>query len=288
MDIYQDGIRPQSFKNFIGKGHQEFQSGRQQDAQEYLQHLFEVLEKEEKKRGRVNPAQMFNFEIEHRYECQTCKGVAYLSEKTNQLVLHILGDHEDDMIPEEEDIKNAFERFFGDEAIEKTCPGCNCKQNFLKRTRFLNFPEVLIMVTQRFTFQNWTPTKVNTAVKMVLENLDFTPFQANGGVQEGETALPEGGEVEVEVEAEVNQEQLNQCLMMGLPELAAKHALVNTGNGGADAAVTWYFSNMENPTIQGPLPKVKKMVKQGGFSAEKEEKKEEASVEVNEDTLAML
>jgi ubiquitin carboxyl-terminal hydrolase 5/13 len=34
MDIYQDGIRPQSFKNFIGKGHEEFASGRQQDAQE--------------------------------------------------------------------------------------------------------------------------------------------------------------------------------------------------------------------------------------------------------------
>jgi ubiquitin carboxyl-terminal hydrolase 5/13 len=24
LDIYQDGIRPQSFKNFIGKGHKEF------------------------------------------------------------------------------------------------------------------------------------------------------------------------------------------------------------------------------------------------------------------------
>ena len=192
------------------------------------------------------------------------------------------------MIPEEEDVQNAFGRFFGDEAIEKQCPCCSGKQTFLKRTRFLNFPEVLIIVMQRFTFQNWTPTKVNTSVKMVLDNLDLTKFKAGGGLQEGEKALPDGGEVEVEVEAEVDQEQLNMCLMMGLPELGAKHALVNTGNSGADAAVTWYFGNMENPAITGPLPTVKKKVKQGGFEAKKEEKKEEKEVVVDDGALVML
>ena len=286
-DIYQDGIRPQSFKNFVGKGHEEFSSGRQQDAQEYLQHLFDIIEKEERSRGRQNPCQMFNFEIEHRYECQKCKGIAYVPEKTNQLNLHIIGSQEDDMIPEEEDIQNAFDRFLGDEEIEKQCPACGDKQNFIKKTRFLSFPEVMIIVTQRFTFKNWTPTKINTAVKVPLENLDLTPYLVKGGIQDGESALPDGGEVEVEVDAEVNPEQLNQCLMMGLPELPAKHALINTGNAGADAAVTWYFSNMEDPTINGPLPKVKKLVKKGGFSDEKEQKKE-SSFSVDEGSLSML
>ena len=40
-------------------------------------------------------------------------------------------------------------------------------------------------------------------------------------------------------------------IQMGIPELAAKHAVYNTGD--ADAAVTWYFSNMENPDINKPL-----------------------------------
>ena len=35
--------------------------------------------------------------------------------------------------------------------------------------------------------------------------------------------------------------------MMGLPEMAAKHALYNTGNNNADMAATWYFENMDNP-----------------------------------------
>jgi len=152
----------------------------------------------------------------------------------------------------------------------------------------LTLPEVLIIVTQRFTFQNWTPTKVTTKVNTILNNLDLETYKVKGGVQEGEKALPEGGEVEMEVDPEINTEMLNQCVMMGLPEQAAKHALHNTGNQNADAAVTWYFSNMDNPDISGPLPKVLKKVKKGGFGAVKEEKKNEPSVDIDQNSLAML
>ncbi len=34
---------------------------------------------------------------------------------------------------------------------------------------------------------------------------------------------------------------------MGVPELAAKHALYKTGNNSADVAISWYFENMDNP-----------------------------------------
>jgi uncharacterized UBP type Zn finger protein len=43
-------------------------------------------------------------------------------------------------------------------------------------------------------------------------------------------------------------EILNQIIMMGVPELAAKHALHITGNNNADMAVMWYFENMDNPS----------------------------------------
>ena len=48
-------------------------------------------------------------------------------------------------------------------------------------------------------------------------------------------------------------------LQMGIPENPAKHALYNTGNNDADKAVTWYFENMANESIQLPL-----RVKAGG------------------------
>jgi len=40
---------------------------------------------------------------------------------------------------------------------------------------------------------------------------------------------------------------------MGIPEMPAKHALYKTGNNNADAAVTWYFENMGDESINLPL-----------------------------------
>jgi ubiquitin carboxyl-terminal hydrolase 5/13 len=49
---------------------------------------------------------------------------------------------------------------------------------------------------------------------------------------------------------------------MGVPENAAKHALYKTGNNSPDMAVTWYFENMDDPSLTQPL-----MVKAGGAAA---------------------
>lgn len=54
---------------------------------------------------------------------------------------------------------------------------------------------------------------------------------------------------------------------MGAPELTAKWAVYETrGIGSADAACDWFFSNMENPIIHTPLPRVPK----GGASGSAE------------------
>ena len=47
---YQDGIRPAIFKSLIGKGHQEFSTGQQQDARQYFSHLLEKFMLNEKQR----------------------------------------------------------------------------------------------------------------------------------------------------------------------------------------------------------------------------------------------
>ena len=64
---------------------------------------------------------------------------------------------------------------------------------------------------------------------------------------EGELIIPEAKQEEQEVEPEINSELIGQCMMMGMTENAAKHALYNTGNNNADMAVAWYFDNMDNP-----------------------------------------
>ena len=43
----QDGIAPQMFKSVIGRGHPEFSSNRQQDAEEFFTHLFSTIDRTE-------------------------------------------------------------------------------------------------------------------------------------------------------------------------------------------------------------------------------------------------
>lgn len=45
VDGYQQGIRPFDFKLLIAKDNSEFMSNRQQDALEYLQWVFDKLDK---------------------------------------------------------------------------------------------------------------------------------------------------------------------------------------------------------------------------------------------------
>ena len=40
----QEGIAPRMFKSLVGRGHPEFSTNKQQDAQEYLLHLVNIIE----------------------------------------------------------------------------------------------------------------------------------------------------------------------------------------------------------------------------------------------------
>ena len=50
------------------QGHADFATAEQQDACEFLLHLFDKMEKESKKEKSQNPAEFFNFEFEEKIE----------------------------------------------------------------------------------------------------------------------------------------------------------------------------------------------------------------------------
>ena len=45
--LEQEGIAPQMFKALVGRGHPEFSTNRQQDAQEFFLHLFTTIDRTE-------------------------------------------------------------------------------------------------------------------------------------------------------------------------------------------------------------------------------------------------
>jgi len=77
---FQEGIKPMSFKALVGKGHSEFSTMRQQDAEEFLTHLLKALRTHTRKIGSdesAEPTQVFKFGLEQRLQCGSCRRVRY-------------------------------------------------------------------------------------------------------------------------------------------------------------------------------------------------------------------
>lgn len=85
---FQEGVRPAMFKALVGKGHEEFKTMRQQDAEEFFRHLVGLIQKESRNNaaagaamadedGARDPTEVFAFEMEEKLQCNECKGVRY-------------------------------------------------------------------------------------------------------------------------------------------------------------------------------------------------------------------
>ncbi|CAF1076166.1 unnamed protein product, partial [Brachionus calyciflorus] len=72
-------IKPQNFKNLVGKGHSEFSTKKQQDAYEYLIHLLDLIERNLRRDtcNTNNPTEVFKFQLEDRLECAQSHKVNY-------------------------------------------------------------------------------------------------------------------------------------------------------------------------------------------------------------------
>lgn len=85
VDADPPGICPQMFKNLVGRGHPEFSTKKQQDAQEFLLHIFTLLERYSK--NSFNPGDCFKFQVEERFQCGSSKKVKYLTR--SELILSL-------------------------------------------------------------------------------------------------------------------------------------------------------------------------------------------------------
>jgi ubiquitin carboxyl-terminal hydrolase 5/13 len=66
------------------------------------------------------------------------------------------------------------------------------------------------------------------------------------------------------VEPDLPMEVVHELMEMGIPENQAKHSVFNAGlNSGSEAAILWFYENIENLSIQGPLVVKKKAAKKG-------------------------
>jgi len=193
---YQRGLAPSMLKHLIGRGHAEFSTMRQQDAFEFLLHLFKLITRSHNNDSSQDPTNAFRFVIEHRLQCLSCKKVRYRTDEQDNLSIPVpfrkipksVDSGEDEYEPVT--LKECLDSFTATVIVKPTCSGCGSKEGFSMRSLFKTFPEVLAVNAMRFTLVNWVPTKVNVAVIVGDDSFQLDAYKS-AGHQPGEDLLPE-------------------------------------------------------------------------------------------------
>lgn len=271
----QIGIAPQMFKALVGRGHPEFSTNRQQDAQEFLLHFINMVERN--CRSGSNPSEAFRFLVEERIVCQQSQKAKYTQRVDYIVQLPVPMDQATNT----EELQEAErQREQGDSAptVRAKIPFSACmaalsepeiltdfwssavqaKTTATKTTRFASFPDHLVIQIKKFTFGlDWVPKKLDVSID-VPDTLDLNGLRATGQ-QPGEELLPEVAPPplmtpDVEVKAPVlDDSTVSQLCEMGFPLEACRKAVYYTGNTGIDSAMNWIMTHMEDSDFAAPL-----------------------------------
>ena len=266
---HQKGLSPAMFKHLVGRGHEEFSTMRQQDAFEFLLHLFKHINISNNSRPSEDPVHSFRFAMEQRLQCLDCRRVRYRTDEQDNVSTPVPvrrkqivnGDSSTENAAkgsefEPVSLKECLDIFTASTSVELTCPACGSKAGFSKSSKFKTFPRNLAINPLRFEVINWVPTKLDIPVQVTDEPFDMSSYKSKG-LQPGEEELPEDADVAGSSSASAafvpNEAALGQLESMGFPRVRCEKALHATGNADPEAAMNWLFAHMEDADIDEPL-----------------------------------
>lgn len=276
----QDGIAPQMFKSVIGRGHPEFSTSRQQDAQEFFMHLVSTIDRAERSSaGPINPADSFRYKVEERTQCMKSGKVRYVHREDTLLALSIPMDavqNKDEVAAYELKQKEAEakkERLDPSEMVRPRIAMSACVEAFAapeiiddfystaiqaksvaqKSTRFTTFPDYLMVQMEKFTLgDDWVPKKLDVSID-ILDELDLTHLRATG-LQPNEQELPEGEQAApAAAEVQIDESVVVQLVSMGFDKEGCRKAVYHTNNQGIEPAMNWILEHMGDPDFSAPL-----------------------------------
>lgn len=250
-NVHQRGLAPAMFKYLIGKGHEEFSTMRQQDAFEFLLHVFKSISLSKHSNGQINPVRQYRFLIEQRLQCLSCKRVRYKTDEQDNISVAVPARRsmkESDSF-EVVTLSECLDIFTAEEIVELNCPACDNGIGFSKRLSFKTLPQELAINARRFELVNWVPTKLDIPVAVDDGPIDFTRYLAKAHDPNEELLA----DVDEPAKFTPNAGAMDQLLSMGFPTVRCEKALHATGNSDPESAMEWLFSHMEDPDIDEPL-----------------------------------
>lgn len=255
---YQKGLAPAMLKHLIGRGHEEFSTMRQQDAFEFLQHLFKLISRMPHPSDVKDPTRPFRFEMEQRLQCLGCHKVRYSTTEQDSIFIDVPLEKlpavdGDDTAGKYKPVslQQCLDNFTTAEKVELTCSACGSKEGFTKQAKFKTFPDVFVVNARKMAVVNWVPIKIDVPVIVPDEPFLMDSYLSRG-LQSSEEQLPD--EPEQQAPAFVaDATAVAQLEGMGFPRNRCEKALHATGNSDANAAMEWLFGHMEDPDIDAPL-----------------------------------
>lgn len=258
---YQRGLPPSMFKALVGRGHPEFSTSRQQDAFEFLLHLFKMISRCRHTASLTDPISAFRFVMEQRLQCLNCKRVRYKCDEQDNVSIPVpitptapdeSGEVESRQTGYEAvTLKQCLDSFTASEVVELTCSACSSKAGFSKQTMFKTLPEVLVVNARRFVLINWVPTKVDVPVIVGDEAILLDDYVSHGH-QADEELLPDDLP-NTKPSFTANAEAMEQLTGMGFPANRCEKALYATGNADANTAMEWLFAHLDDADIDAPI-----------------------------------
>lgn len=267
------GIRPQMFKNLIGRGHAEFSSKRQQDAQDFFLHLIHFIDRQ----SRSNPKTIdcFKYKVEEKVKCVASGKVRYtyrtdylfgvpvpLEAATNKVEVSAYEakkaqlEAQGQKISPEELVRpripltSCIESFAAVETIDDFFSSAlQSKTIVQKTTRFATFPDYLMVQLNKFVIgSDWVPKKLDVSMD-VPDELDLTGLQGTG-LLPGEEELPSES---AQPAVQIDDNLVSQLLDMGFPLEGCQKAVYYTNNGGLEVATNWVMEHLADEDFSSPL-----------------------------------
>ena len=276
VEKHMEGISPASFKRCVGKNHREFSTGNQQDVQEFILHLFSLVEKTSRIFGE-DFTKDFQFSIQEKIVCSVTQAARYDKRKDNMLSLFvpmdktINNDEVNAFVELKEKYKSEGKEPDVSEIVIPKVPFSELLTTFIEKqvvenfrsaaannqlveghkyTSILTFPKYLFIHIRRFTItEDWRPAKLEVSIDMP-ENIDLSVIRALPR-PEHETLMPTASQTQASLV--FNEEIVSTLMSMGFTSEACKRACFHTNNSGIEAASNWVMEHLDDADLNLPF-----------------------------------
>lgn len=257
----------------VGKGHPEFSTKRQQDAEEFFRHIMDLLDKNHKKTKQLNNlSDLFRFKIEDRIQCLASNKVNYVDKSDYLLSLPIPLDKASnleevsaylkekekaeseertlpDIVRSKVKLSDCLDQFAREELIDDYySTAVNQKVQAKKSFKIKTYPDYLMLHMQKFTLDHlWQPKKIDCSLE-VPDVIDLAYLRGKD-LQPNEELLQENTLIDVKFDENL----LASLTEMGFTKNACKRALLRTKSNNLDSALNWLFDHKDDPDFNAPI-----------------------------------